>query len=62
MKLCQNTIISHFTIAFLIRLTFLVYGIYHDFLCESKENCVKYTDVDYYVFSDAARYVYNVCN
>ena len=52
---------SHFAIAFLIRVLFTLYGLYHDNEANSsKENIPKYTDIDYQVFTDAARYVYNV--
>ena len=36
----------------MLRLGFLVYGIWQD-----KTMRVKYTDIDYHVFTDAARYV-----
>lgn len=39
-------------LAFLLRLGLLAYGIYHD-----ARHALKYTDVDYYVFSDAAKFV-----
>ncbi|RVX72202.1 GPI mannosyltransferase 1 [Exophiala mesophila] len=41
-----------FTSAFLIRAILLVYGIYQDSV-----SALKYTDIDYYVFTDAARAV-----
>ncbi len=51
----------HFALAFAIRIFFTVYGLKHDEYCEAtSENCIKYTDVDYRVFTDAAKYVYEV--
>lgn len=44
----------HLFFAFLIRLFFIVYGVYHDSFA-----VVPYTDTDYKVFTDAARYVIN---
>ena len=41
------------TASIILRLVLLVYGIYHD-----AHSPLKYTDVDYYVFTDAARYVH----
>jgi len=38
----------------LLRLVLIIYGIYHD-----AHSPLKYTDVDYYVFTDAARFVYH---
>src|ERR1700736_952435 len=38
----------------LLRLVLLVYGVYHD-----AHSPLKYTDVDYFVFTDAARFVHN---
>ena len=40
-------------LSILIRLVLLVYGVYHD-----AHSPLKYTDVDYYVFTDAARFVH----
>ena len=50
----------NFLLAFFIRIVFLFYGQYHDEVCNTKSNCVRYTDVDYKVFTDASRYVYEV--
>jgi GPI mannosyltransferase 1 subunit M len=44
--------VSVFTAAFLLRALLLVYGIYQDSV-----SALKYTDIDYYVFTDAARAV-----
>ena len=43
---------SVFLAAFLLRLVLLVYGIYQDSV-----SALKYTDIDYYVFTDASRAV-----
>ncbi|KAK8406537.1 hypothetical protein O3P69_007281 [Scylla paramamosain] len=42
----------HMFLGFLVRLIFVSYGEYHD-----RTNVLKYTDVDYHVFTDAAREV-----
>jgi phosphatidylinositol glycan class M len=41
-----------FTLAFLLRAILLIWGIYQDAISP-----FKYTDIDYYVFTDASRYV-----
>lgn len=56
-----NSLGFHFVLAFLVRTLFTVYGLYYDTKANlSKENTPKYTDIDYQVFTDAARYIYNV--
>lgn len=42
----------HLLLAFIIRLIFICYGVYHD-----KLSSVAYTDIDYKVFTDASRHV-----
>lgn len=42
----------HMFLGFLVRLVFVMYGEYHD-----QTSTLKYTDVDYHVFTDAAREV-----
>ena len=43
-----------FLVAAIVRVTLIVYGNFHDLYFK-----VKYTDIDYAVFSDAARYIIN---
>lgn len=51
----------HFLLAFLIRIVFIIYGLIHDKKCdESDLNIPRYTDIDYQVFTDAARHVSQV--
>ncbi|KAA0190343.1 hypothetical protein HAZT_HAZT011839, partial [Hyalella azteca] len=42
----------HLILAGLVRIGLIIYGVYHD-----KHNAVPYTDVDYHVVTDAARYI-----
>lgn len=44
----------HLSLAFVIRMIFIAYGVCHD-----KYSSVPYTDVDYQVFTDASRHVLN---
>ena len=61
MKNILSSVGFHFALAFIVRLVFTFYGLFHDAYCEqSTENCPKYTDYDYRVFTDAANYVYEV--
>ena len=41
------------TLSIVLRLVLIVYGIYHD-----AHSPLKYTDIDYFVFTDAARFVH----
>ena len=59
----------HFVLAFLLRIVFTIAGIYIDnnksFIDNNLTNndskiVPKYTDIDYQVFTDAARHVYMV--
>lgn len=45
---------KHCYIGFLIRISFILIGLVQDYILE-----VNFTDIDYKVFTDAARYVYN---
>ena len=49
-----STAIKIFTTAILLRISLLVYGILQD-----KYAALPYTDIDYFVFTDAARYIYD---
>jgi phosphatidylinositol glycan class M len=41
------------TLSIVLRLVLILYGIYHD-----AHSPLKYTDIDYFVFTDAARFVH----
>jgi GPI mannosyltransferase 1 subunit M len=45
--------ISLYTLSFLLRAALLLYGLYQD-----ANSPLKYTDIDYMVFTDAARYIH----
>jgi hypothetical protein len=60
----------HFIVALIVRIAFTLYGCYHDQLAQNQlallgdkvKPIPKYTDIDYQVFTDAARYIYQVSN
>ncbi|OWB76668.1 hypothetical protein B5S32_g823 [[Candida] boidinii] len=59
-QLITNDILNNLTTKFILitsfiaRLVFLIYGLYQD-----KYMKLPYTDIDYFVFTDAAKYVFN---
>lgn len=52
----------NFLLAFLIRVLFTLYGLYHDSKAINTTDIQipKYTDIDYQVFTDASYHVYHV--
>ncbi|CAG7838153.1 unnamed protein product [Allacma fusca] len=48
----MSSILKHLAVGLVLRLGFLLYGLYQD-----SASVVKYTDIDYSVYSDAAKYV-----
>ena len=51
----------NFAVAGLVRILLTLYGIRYDFrIKQANSDEPRYTDVDYYVFSDAASYTYKV--
>ena len=64
MFIINNNLKLNFLLAFLVRLSFTICGVYYDKKIEEDnqlENAKitpKYTDIDYQVFTDAARHVY----
>lgn len=53
-KFLELDMVTHIAIATVIRLLLVTYGVFHD-----KYSEVPYTDIDYKVFTDAARHIVN---
>ena len=49
------SLVVNICVALLLRIVFMLYGLWQD-----STMVVKYTDVDYYVFTDAAKYITEV--
>lgn len=54
-KICSFSLLRHLIFSFFIRLLLFNYGLWHD-----KHMSPPYTDVDYYVFTDAVNEVAEV--
>jgi len=53
----MKTIVSTLLVGVVTRLGLMLYGLWQDSVM-----AVKYTDVDYYVFTDAAKFMVKVTN